>query len=702
MLRVLHAGLLLLVVQAAWSCSSGSSGCPCQDGYSCQEEVKCVKQCDSPEACGEGESCIGGMCQETGKQQSYIVPATLAPLKLDVLWVTDPSTALCRGTTVVARHFPVAVEELKKQRDLDLRVAVISNKSSNNHGTFANTPATWFLPACGEYRVAPCIEDTDCEDMFGLNWVCNSYSADLLYNFNGSANSYCIFRCVDDGECCKEFCTQECGEDEACKADMCLEIPDAGCSFQCVNGGDNSICSEPPDTTDCPAELPVWLTEESIEHFKCLALVSNEPYSANLEQGMRAAWLALDPEGPNSEQSAAFLRDDAYLLYVFVSDEEDCSIDEDFCAPNYRCDSEAEEAKCDKTGGTCKLDVAYSYVRGEETRLCCGVIKKDYYGICGLLGEFKGTEHHSLAYDPTKTDCQSDEDCEDNWYCKETAGIRKCKPNVFSFPYLADYGHPPGAPIFSLMPAADVGQLLRGPKEDPTQVLVAAIAAYGRVDAEDTASFISPKCLGEEGTEKEKKLASKLDKCLLYKDAKDSDTLGCNRDLAKEGCEQFYQSKLACIEQCFVASKGNADHIQMARNTYSCATELGAWDFGGRYNKLVQMFGPNGLASNACMDHTLKSNVQDIADLLARRTVSVCLPRVPEEWETLAVTVLAADGSEQTELAPGEDFTVKSSTSSCCLPHPETGVCTGSSAGLLLNLPVIPSAQLKVDYSTDR
>jgi hypothetical protein len=47
---------------------------------------------------------------------------------------------------------------------------------------------------------------------------------------------------------------------------------------------------------------------------------------ANLEQGINAALYALDKTGPNKEQAKAFLRDDAYLVIVFISDEDDCSV----------------------------------------------------------------------------------------------------------------------------------------------------------------------------------------------------------------------------------------------------------------------------------------------------------------------------------------------------------------------------------------
>ncbi len=66
--------------------------------------------------------------------------------------------------------------------------------------------------------------------------------------------------------------------------------------------------------------------------FICMATIgADQVVCGNQEQGLRAAWMALDPEGENADQAEQFLRDDAYLLVVVVSDEDDCS------APD-RCD----------------------------------------------------------------------------------------------------------------------------------------------------------------------------------------------------------------------------------------------------------------------------------------------------------------------------------------------------------------------------
>ncbi|MBP7125183.1 hypothetical protein KBD49_02335 [Myxococcota bacterium] len=63
--------------------------------------------------------------------------------------------------------------------------------------------------------------------------------------------------------------------------------------------------------------------------FQCMATVgAAQSICGNQEQGLRAAWMALDPDGENRNQARAFLRDDAYLLIVVMGDEDDCSAPE--------------------------------------------------------------------------------------------------------------------------------------------------------------------------------------------------------------------------------------------------------------------------------------------------------------------------------------------------------------------------------------
>jgi len=288
------------------------------------------------------------------------------PIKLDFLWVIDNSASMCQEQTALATSFGKFADSLKKYlKNIDIRLAVTTTDAIERAGKFANDPAKNFPPACFQSRVYACLGDEDCVKRYGQGWECKGYSAKDMYNKNKSINSNCIFRCADDSACCEEFCSEAFGEcnpkDQSCIISQCKDAPNESCAFNCRQPGQGiagSGCLMPPDTDECPASLPKVLTMDTLHRFTCNAIVEPEQsYQANLEQGLRAAWLALDPQGPNSVQVEGFLRDDAYLVVVFVSDEDDCSIDENYCSPNYDCGE--DDAECPK-GTTCKTDWYYS------------------------------------------------------------------------------------------------------------------------------------------------------------------------------------------------------------------------------------------------------------------------------------------------------------------------------------------------------
>jgi hypothetical protein len=683
------------------------SACPCKLGWACMADV-CRKECGGPADCQETEVCHEGLCYPLSGALEYQTALAMEPVKLDMLWVVDNSASMCQEQWALSQQFDQFVEVMQDGFNVDLRVAVTTTDAISNAGKFVNTPATKFPPACAQTESQPCVSDVDCVNELGPGWSCKDYPPDQWYNFNGSINSYCRFECDGDFDCCAQFCVAECGDNQSCIDAACDVAPSEDCTWECVDpggGGDNG-CMRPPDTADCPTNLPTVLTGETLDLFKCIATVAPEQFhSVNVEAGLKAAQLALDPTGPNAEQSAGFLRDDAYLMVVFITDEDDCSIHENYGAPNATCDDAYDEEKCADSGGSCKLDVAYSYIRGKEAYVCAGTIKKDYFNVCGLLGDYKGYDHHVLSYDLTKSDCQSNEDCDDGWYCKESSGKKKCRPLFFSFPHIADYFNPPGAPIFSLKPVYQVHSFLKGLKDDPARVLVAAVVGDSLVGGSDAEAMISDKCLGDQGTESEKSLAAKLHHCVAYKEMQGADSDNCADDPAKQGCEEYLQAQLECARQCFVASKGNAKNVQTARNSYICSSEYGKADFGNRYVRLADMFGPNGTYSNICSPDGIGPALGEMAQLVKGRTVRMCLPRKPELWEKLTISkqVLAEEGigvtSEELVEGPDGDYVVEYPSMFCCLPDAD-GQCTGSLTSVLFTSVPDADAQVTVSYGT--
>jgi hypothetical protein len=416
------------------------------------------------------------------------------PVKLDVLFVIDNSSSVCQERWKLGREFGSFVTALQAQIAVDLLVAVTTTDIASHAGQFVNSPSQKYPFGCVEARVWPCHEDQECADEFGGGWECKVFPAEMMYNINGSVNSSCIFRCADDVACCMEFChVDECGVDTSCLDNMCSDTPTSDCAFECSSPDGNGGCVGPPDTTDCPATVPAVLTNDNADLFRCLASVpQTQPYTANLEQGLKASWMALDPSGVNAEQSSSFLRTEAYLLVVVLSDEDDCSIDEDFCSSNWPCESDDD---C-HTGTACKVDEYLSELAGEELKFCCGGIKKDYYSSCSLFGEHSGTENH-------------------------------------------------GDPMYSLAPVTDFFDRLGSLKADPAKVMFAAITGDGLVDKDDKEAYISDECLQN----------AELATCLAY-DALKAEAPGCSPDPRGPGCKEFFEAKLGCIRECYLTSKG--------------------------------------------------------------------------------------------------------------------------------------------------
>ena len=607
-------------------------------------------------------------------------------VKLDFLWVIDNSTSMCQEQQALARSFDQFAEMLKTYLNADIRVAVTNMRLDCD---FVKETASAYPIVCREAKSHACLGEMDCKKEFGAGWDCDCHNcvASDLYLVNGSVSSDCIFRCQDETDCCGEFCfVDECGPDESCLESKCSEAAEE-CLFECRNTGNwesESGCVMMPDTADCPSNVPTVLTMNNLDMFKCNASTPLEQdFETSFERGLLSGWCALDPEGRNADAAAGFIRDDAYLVLIFVTDEEDCSIDEDFGAPSYDCETDED---CPHYSD-CKLDKAFSLVAGEEKRVCTGAVKKDYYNRCSVLGDYKGKAHHELAYNLGRVDCAADEDCEYGWYCAQG---KKCRPSFFKMGTTASYQQPPGAPIFSLAPVSKFYARFKSLKADPSRVLVAAIIGDGLPVASDAKSLISEQCLSDK----------KFEKCQAYAAAADNDE-ACSGDPGAPGCEGFRELKIECIRECFFVSKGH--HSE----TTVCNSEYGDAELGGRYLKLVRMFGPNGIVSNICSPEGIGVALDDIAELVIKRVTKICLPREVKAGVQVRVTkvlTLPDGGEEEVRLVKGDppdgDFKVEENTQDCCFRDDNTGECTGTLTAITLNEILEPNASVVVKYES--
>ena len=252
-------------------------------------------------------------------------------VKLDILWVIDNSVSMCQEQNALAANIQKFIDKITGFTNVDVRLAVVTTDGilEKERGKFHHELPKAFPPNCLERAVEVCLTDSDCEKALKgktptpSQWKCESPSqgAKYLQNCNGSVNSACRFKCADNTDCAGEF------EPEVTESTYMCTAP----------GGDESLrgCLKPPAVQGCPTKLPEFVDAEvaaaegrsMAELFGCMAIVGAlQDKTAQLEQGLLTASLALDVNGPNAKQAQRFLRQDAYQVIIFVSDEEDCSV----------------------------------------------------------------------------------------------------------------------------------------------------------------------------------------------------------------------------------------------------------------------------------------------------------------------------------------------------------------------------------------
>jgi hypothetical protein len=281
-------------------------------------------------ACGDGGSAAPAdvaASTDTGGSPANDTDgaSSVAPVLLDILFVVDSSVSMApeqRELMLSADSFVAALGA----EHIDLRAAVVTMDalSASESGAFHCTAAPALPPNSLERVSCPCLEDSECTDALGAGYVCEppGQGAQYLENANGSVNSTCRFRCESDSDCEVEF-----GAGAVCKAP----------------GNDQTLrgCLLPLPTDGCPDELPCSVSSEggNLGDLRCLmAAGALQDVNPQLEQGLKTGAWALDPTpeagAPDrSAQATAFRRDGAWLLVVFVTDEEDCSIAAEVPAP---------------------------------------------------------------------------------------------------------------------------------------------------------------------------------------------------------------------------------------------------------------------------------------------------------------------------------------------------------------------------------
>lgn len=244
--------------------------------------------------------------------------------KIDILFVIDNSTSMCEEQLNLTKNFNDFIAQFAITIDADFQLAVITTHASDpqDGGVFRKKQGVY--ESCERKFTYSCTADQSgndaCRSEFeltrhlGPNWECQVPGGVQTFP-NGSVNSSCIKRCTTTQECVDAF-----DANHLCKG----------------GGGQFSFCQLKEDTTGCDSfTLQSGIMTNSTPNletvFRCVATVGtiqgsvSPENSAQIEQGLKAAMLALDVNGTRSEQAKAFLRSDAFLAIVFVSDEDDCS-----------------------------------------------------------------------------------------------------------------------------------------------------------------------------------------------------------------------------------------------------------------------------------------------------------------------------------------------------------------------------------------
>lgn len=293
-----------------------------ETGFECPPDMSPASQGPSFAVCGPASG--GGLDDADGSVVGALGGQGCYAPALDVLAVVDNSTSMAdEQRALVANlatfagqlqtlgasvHFGVTTTDLQCDPD---------NGYPASRGRFNVSPATSYPASARPHVPLVCSTDEDCVAALGGqpgDWSCwMEHLAECQTNPNGSVNTSCTLRCTEDATC-----QAQTGEPTAICQKVGADPKDWGCIV-------------PPPAATCPPELQAgprsWLETDELDQAACVASVGMyAPKCYQYEQGLGGAWAALDPAGPNAQQSAGFLRADADLVLVFVSDEDDCTV----------------------------------------------------------------------------------------------------------------------------------------------------------------------------------------------------------------------------------------------------------------------------------------------------------------------------------------------------------------------------------------
>jgi hypothetical protein len=501
-----------------------------------------------------------------------------------------------------------------------------------NIGGFVHRPAEVFPPNCIESVRRPCTNDASCVnpnfnyaftnitdaqlcpategedlgfDALDGTWACDRPgSLANIPNINCSVNSACVSRCDAQGDG-DSYCKGQFGPDAVCYVPGGTSFDDAGCML-------------PPKTQGCPAEaeLPEIIGTDALDLFRCNSTVgTSTTLQAGFEGAFRSAWLALEtrpcycgdgcdptpgeypcdlnrcaeagattgctyldapncPRNPDGTLGDAcqfnqLVRDDAYLVLVFVSDDDDCSVDPRIALTGDLARANAGLEPTKEGWRDCQR--ANDQLLGNKELM---------EGFC----EFRRSKDANI-YCPSDCVVGSDaKDADGNAKCaggcaldsaERAACLEQADAGLGLFPASSSSKD---AKFYA--PVAEFVSRFKALKPDPAQVIVAAIVG-------DTVT--------------------------------DGTLTGVDLELKKQRDHVNYYHSLFADRK-----PGQAPYI--------CAGGRGEAGYGSRYIQLAEGFGDNGVVQNICEGAGFGPALTNIANTILRRVVKVCLPQPPEVY----------------------------------------------------------------------
>jgi len=476
--------------------------------------------------------------------------------------------------------------------------------------TFPSTPLSSLCPAEPAQSYTPAFDPAT---PAGQDWRCKGPSSSdmsppldkYVANDNCSFNSYCWKHCdvTKAGQA---------AADQECRNMYEPNVPKDKQRMVCYVPGsttnESAGCMFPPDTGDCPPPdlLPPVLDNKHLNLFHCNAMVgASQTQESSFEGGFRAAWMALDPNGPNCQHDASgkptaacqykqLVRDGAYLIVVFVSNDDECSVN-----LNSSLDISTKALK-DKLYGN-GADIV-------------GWLPKDDMKKCQQLGDaVGGNEALNEGYCEYRKSKDPSILCPSNCRGKTGADWDACMVPVRAMAVAKGFRRVDAR----FAPVSEFVNRFKSLKPDPSHVLVASITG----DALPVAATATT----DEGK------AAQV------------------RDQQRWDQATYFRSLIR--------------NVANGQSPYICAGAKGGTSgFGSRYIQLAQGFGANGLVESICgVDFAPALN--SIADLILRRTTKMCLTQPPYTTTdgTPRISLIRTRGAQRTSLVFGKDYVIKSS-----------------------------------------